>query len=550
MARRSHSLRNRTATLAVGVVLATHLLPVVTATGGGSADGDRVAAGRIARWVVDADATGLGELLADGRVTSVGLVRAYQARIDSYEQAYADQPGVNAVIREDPGALAVAAGLDAERRRGHVRGPLHGIPILLKDNYDTANLPTSNGSLALRHWRTADDAEQVARLREAGAIVVAKTNLHEFASGIETVSSLGGQTRNPYDQARHPGGSSGGTGAGLAAAFGAVGLGSDTCGSVRNPAAHNSLVGLRPSLGLSSRDGIAPLSDTQDVGGPLAKSVRDIALVLDATAGYDPDDPSTTASIGRVPPTYTAALDDTALDDARIGVLTDYLGTSAPERTTTELVRAAVRTMAGRGATVVDLPPQPALMAAVDASWLINDEHERDLDRYLAAPGSRYPRSLARLEPPADRVTLADIVTSGQVTPTVLERLKTRLGRSTGPQDDYHQRLARRAEARELLRALMADNDLDALVYPTVPRPAALIGQREEGGRACALAANTGFPALTVPAGFTPDGLPVGVELLGAPFSEPTLLGLGFDYEQATHHRRPPPSTPPLTSHR
>ncbi|MEV0675190.1 amidase family protein [Actinosynnema sp. NPDC050436] len=542
MAQRPHGRRNRVAALVAGVVvLTTPTLPA-----GAAGDAGRVPADRIARWVVDADATALGELLADGRVTSVDLVKAYRARIDAYEQPYGDQPGVNAVIREDPDALAVAARLDAERRRGHVRGPLHGIPILIKDNYDTADLPTSNGSLALRHWRTADDAEQVARLREAGAVVVAKTNLHEFASGVGTISSLGGQTRNPYDQSRNPGGSSGGTGAGLAAAFGAVGLGSDTCGSVRSPAAHNSLVALRPSQGLSSRDGIAPISDTQDVGGPMAKSVRDVALVLDATAGYDPDDPSTRASLGRVPRTYTTGLRDTALTGARIGVFTDYLGTSAPEQPTTALVRSAVADMAARGATVVDVPSQPALLAAVEGSWLINDEHERDLNRYLAAPGSRFPRSLARLEPPADVVTLADIVTSGQVTPTVLERLRIRLGRSTGPQDEYHQRLALRAEAQRLLGALMADHDLDALVYPTVPQQAARVGEPQPGGRSCALAANTGFPALTVPAGFTPDGMPVGVELLGTPFSEPTLLGLGHAYERATHHRRPPPTTPPL----
>ncbi|GAA3868691.1 amidase family protein [Saccharothrix violaceirubra] len=533
MARRSR----RTAALVVGaVLLVTTAAPVEAAPGGREA----------ADWVVDLDATALGELLAQGRVTSVGLVKAYRARIDAYEEAYADQPGVNAVIREDPQALAVAARLDAERRHGHVRGPLHGIPILLKDNYDTADLPTSNGSLALRHWRTADDAEQVERLRDAGAIVVAKTNLHEFASGVETISSLGGQTRNPYDQTRNPGGSSGGTGAGLAAAFGAVGLGSDTCGSVRSPAAHNSLVGLRPSLGLSSRFGIAPLSYTQDVGGPMAKSVRDVALVLDATVGYDPDDPSTAASIGRTPRTYTTSLRDNALAGARIGVFTDFMGATEPERPTTSLVRAATGDMAGQGATIVDVPPQPALLAAVEASWVINDEHERDLNRYLARPGSRFPHSLARLEPPRDVVTLADIVTSGQVTPTVLVRLKDRLGRSTGPQDAYHERLARRAEAQRLLATLMAEHDLDALVYPTVPQQAALIGQPQPSGRSCALAANTGFPALTVPAGFTPDGMPVGVELLGTPFSEPTLLGLGFDYEQATRHRRPPTSTPPL----
>ncbi|ALG08330.1 amidase [Kibdelosporangium phytohabitans] len=542
MARRRH----RAAALAAGVVVLAALgVPVSSATDIG--DAHRAAPSKVARWVVDMDATRLRELLVSGKVSSVGLVKAYRARIDAYEQAYANQPGINAVIRSNPTAIADAARLDAERRRGHVRGPLHGIPILIKDNYDTAAMPTSNGSQALRRWRTADDAEQVARLREAGAIIVAKTNLHEFASGIETISSLGGQTRNPYDQKRTPGGSSGGTGAGIAAGFGAVGLGSDTCGSIRNPAAHNSLAGLRPSQGLSSRDGIAPLSDTQDVGGPIAKSVSDIALVLDATVGYDPDDPSTAASVGRIPQTYTAALGDTALVNARIGVLTDYLGTSAAQQAATALVRAAATVMAAQGATVIDLPAQPALMSAVDASSVFADEHERDLNRYLAAPGSRFPRALARLEAPAGLVTLDDIITSGQVTPTVLERLKDRQGRSTGPQDAYHQRLVRRGEAKQLLHKLLADNDLDAVVYPTVQQQAELIGQPQQGNRPCALAANTGFPALTLPAGFTPDGMPVGVELLSAPFSEPALLGFGFDYEQATHHRRPPGSTPPLT---
>ncbi|TDB81364.1 amidase [Actinomadura sp. KC216] len=550
MARRGRKLRTRTAALVAGIGVLTAPVVTVGAAAGNSAalgdTGNRAAPADIAEWVVEMDATELRGLLASGRVTSVQLVKAYQARIDAYEQAYADQPGVNAVIRRDPTAIADAARLDAERRQGRVRGPLHGIPLLIKDNYDTEDLPTSNGSLALRHWRTPDDAEQVRRLRAAGAIILAKTNLHEFASGVETISSLGGQTRNPYDQTRNPGGSSGGTGAGVAAGFGAAGLGSDTCGSIRSPAAHNSLVGLRPSQGLSSRDGIAPLSDTQDTGGPMAKSVGDIALILDATAGYDPDDPSTKASIGRIPRTYTTALDDTALVNARIGVFTDYLSTSGPAQATTALVRAATEDMASQGATIVDVPAQPALMSAVDASWVFVDEMERDLNRYLAAPGSRFPRSLARLEPPSDIVTLADIVTSGQVTPTVLERLKERLGTSTGPQDAYRQKLVRRAQAQQLLHNLMKQHDLDALVYPAVSRQAAPIGQPQEGLRVCALAANTGFPALTIPAGFTSDGMPVGVELLGRPFSEPKLLGLGFDYQQATQHRRPPASTPPL----
>lgn len=541
MARRWHDRRARTvaALLAGTALLATAAVPVGAVSAGRATDE------QVAGWVVDLDANALRELLAAGDVTSVQLVQAYRTRIDAYEEAYADQPGVNAVIVENPRAVAEAARLDTERRRGHVRGPLHGVPILVKDNYDTADLPTSNGSLALQRWRTADDAAQIARLRDAGAVIVAKTNLHEYASGITTISSLGGQTRNPYDQTRNPGGSSGGTGAGIAAGFGAVGMGSDTCGSIRIPAAHNSLVGLRPTLGLSSRDGIAPMSDTQDVGGPIAKSVTDVALILDATAGHDPADPSTEASIGRVPSTYTAALDDGALDGARIGVLTDYLGTSSAERPTTALIRAAVDDMAAQGADTVELPAQPALMSAVGASGVINDEFERDLNRYLAAPGSTYPPSLARYEPPFDAVTMDDIITSGQVTPTVLESLRNRQGRSTGPQEEYHQRLQRRAEAQLLLRDLLEQHDLDALVYPTIRQQAAPIGQSQPGSN-CSLSANTGFPALTVPAGFTPDGMPAGVELLGLPFSEPALLGLGYDYEQATRHRTPPASTPPL----
>ncbi|TDC51344.1 amidase [Jiangella ureilytica] len=538
MARWRNRRARTVAALLAGALLAT------TATPAGAAS-PRPPDAELAEWVVDLDANALRELLATGEVTSVQLVKAYQARIDAYEEAYADQPGVNAVIVEDPRAVAAAARLDNERRRGQVRGPLHGIPILVKDNYDTFDLPTSNGSLVLERWHTADDAEQVARLRAAGAIIVAKTNLHEYASGITSISSLGGQTRNPYDQTRNPGGSSGGTGAGIAAGFGAVGMGSDTCGSIRIPAAHNSLVGLRPTHGLSSRDGIAPMSYTQDVGGPIAKSVTDVALVLDATAGYDPDDPSTAASVGRVPASYLPSLDDDALAGARIGVLTDYLGTSAAEQPTTALIRAAVDDMAAQGASVVELPTQAALMSAVGASGVINDEFERDLNLYLAAPGSTFPRSLAVLEPPFDAVTMDDIITSGKVTPTVLSSLRNRQGVSTGPQEAYHQRLERRAEAQTLLRALLEANDLDALVYPTIRQQAALIGLSQPGSN-CSLSANTGFPALTVPAGFTPDGMPVGVELLGLPFSEPALLGLGYDYEQATQHRTPPASTPPL----
>lgn len=501
---------------------------------------------QIDQLVVDAGVERLATLLRQGGVTSVQLVSAYFRRIAAYENAYGSQPGINAVITlTRTSAYAEARALDAERRAGRARGPLHGIPILIKDNYDLAGAPTSNGSVALKTWGPVDDSTQVAKLQAAGATVLAKMNLHEFASGITTISSLGGQTRNPYDQTRNPGGSSGGTGAGVAASFAPVGMGSDTCGSIRIPAAHNSLVGLRPSLGLSSRDGIAPMSETQDVGGPLGKSVTDVALVLDETVGYDPKDPVTAASIGRVPRTYTATLQGRALQGKRLAVLTDYLGTSPPELPTTTLVKAAAADMAKLGATVVQVPVPAALTKAVAESGVITDEFERDLNRYLAAEGSRFPRSLAALEKPRNVVTMSDIITSGKVTPTVLESLKRRQGLSTGPQDAYIARLLQRTQVQQQLRGLFKAHNLDAVVYPTIQQQAEKIGLTQPGSN-CALSANSGFPALTVPAGFTPQGMPVGVELLGLPFTEPTLLGMGYSYEQFTEHRKPPASTPPL----
>ncbi|MBT6697051.1 MAG: amidase, partial [Gemmatimonadales bacterium] len=215
-----------------------------------------------------------------GRASSAWITQAYLDRIAAFDQT---GPAINAMVSLNPNAMAEAEALDRERADGVVRGPLHGVPIVLKDNYDTRDAPTSAGTAALSGFVPPDDAFQVGRLREAGAVFLGKTNMHELASGWTTVGSLGGQTLNPYDLTRHPGGSSGGTGAAVAASFAAVGWGSDTCGSIRLPSAYNNLVGLRPTKGLSSIDGIVPLSHSQDVGGPLARTVRDLAIALDAT---------------------------------------------------------------------------------------------------------------------------------------------------------------------------------------------------------------------------------------------------------------------------
>ncbi|MFD0690908.1 amidase family protein [Actinomadura fibrosa] len=533
--------RRRTGALVIGVLLAAGspaLLP-------SPADAARVPD------VTDAGVETLSRWLASGKVTSAQLVRAYEKRIAAYEGPYGSQPGVNAVISLNGAALREAVRLDAERRRGRVRGPLHGVPILVKDNYDTADMPTTNASLALAGTRTPDDATQVKRLRDAGAIILGKTNLHEYAFGVTTISSLGGQTRNPYDQSRNPGGSSGGTGAGVAAGFAPIGMGTDTCGSIRIPSSHNSLVGLRPTLGLSSRDGIMPMSQTQDTGGPLGRSVRDVALVLDATVGYDPKDPVTKAALGRTPRSYVSGLDDRALRGRRIGVMSGLFLAKGDQKQTSDLVRAAAQDMRRQGATVVDLGAQTGLLTAMDDASVVLGEFERDLNAYLASPGMRFPKGLAAKEAPYDKVTLADIVTSGKVTPSVLAILKTLVGTTpkagTPQAKSYATMLANRAKFQKMLGDLYAAYRLDAVVYPTITQQAQPLEDPDaNANRNCAMSANSGYPALSVPAGFTAQGMPVGVELLGRPFSEPTLLAMGYDYEQATGKRRAPSSTPPL----
>jgi len=269
--------------------------------------------------VYEASITDLQSAMKSDRLRSVDLVDAYIARINAYDHA---GPALNAIIRLNPNARAEAATLDAERKAGKVRGPLHGIPVIVKDNYGTRDMITSAGTIALAGMRTPDDAFEVRRLREAGAVILGKSNMHELASGITTISSIGGQTCNPYDPDRNPGGSSGGSGAAVAASFSAVAWGSDTCGSIRIPSAVHNLFGLRPTKGLTSISGIVPLSHTQDVAGPLARTVMDLAIALDATVGPDASDSATKILDGQTVPRFVNALDTASLGGARIGIFT------------------------------------------------------------------------------------------------------------------------------------------------------------------------------------------------------------------------------------
>ncbi len=504
-----------------GTLLTVVALAVAGCGGTGSADAEFE--------IAEASILELQRALEEGRVTSRQLVDLYLDRVAAYDVA---GPELNTITRLNPTAGDEADALDRERAAGTVRGPLHGIPVLMKDNYDVAGMPTTGSSLALSGLMPPDDAFQVARLREAGAVIVGKTNLHELAAGITTISSLGGQSRNAYEPARNPGGSSGGTGAAVAASFAAVGWGSDTCGSIRIPAAVHNLFGLRPTKGLSSIDGILPLSHSQDTGGPLTRTVADLAIALDATVGPDAADPATAVLEGRGVPDFQAALDPAALEGARIGVLADWLEEGGGGGRITDVVRAALAGMDSLGAEVVDVAI-PGLDSLLSATGLIDLEFKFDLMDYLAGI------------PDAPVSTLEEIVEAGLHHEALDGTFRRRIARTEQPADEYAEVMARRQALREAVVGLMDDLELDALAYPTMRQETALIGAAPVGST-CSLSANTGLPALTVPAGFTETEVPAGLELLGRALDDARLVGFAYALETARPKRRAPLRTPPL----
>jgi Asp-tRNA(Asn)/Glu-tRNA(Gln) amidotransferase A subunit family amidase len=461
-------------------------------------------------------------------ITSAELVQFYLDRIAKYDGQ------VNAVLAVNPQAAADARARDAERQSGRTRGPFHGIPILLKDNFDTKDTPTTGGCLALSGIVPKEDAFQVRKLRDAGAVILGKVNLHELALGLTTVSSLGGQTRNPYDLMRAPGGSSGGSAVAATMNFAAATLGTDTSGSIRIPSSHNNVVGLRPSLGLSSRAGIIPFGHTQDTGGPIARTVEDVALLLDATVGVDPADSSTSASRGRIPRTYTAFLKRGALKGARIGVVREMSGSAPEDREVSAVVESGLDEMKQQGATLVDVM-LPDLTAQLQASNLLTQELKFYLGDYLKQSGA----PVASVEE-----LLASGLHSGQLEGILNVANAIPDGYLTS--DDYKRRLAAREKLARTVTGIMDGARVDALAYPVVRRIAPVIPGNQIGSNA-GLSAQTGFPAINVPAGFTAGGFPVGVELLGRAFAEPTLIALAYAFEQSARNRRPPSFAPGIT---
>ena len=503
----------------------------------------------VAAQTIDLDSATIADLNAafdSGRLTSERLVGLYLARIEAYDR---QGPKLHAVIRLNPKALEIARALDAERKAKGRRSPLHGIPIVLKDNYDTADMPTTGASILLEGSMPPDDGFVVKRLREAGAIILAKVNLSEFASG-GTHSSLGGQSLNPHDLARSPSGSSGGTGVAVAASYAQFGLGTDTGGSIRGPSTANGIVGLKPTHGLMSRDGIIPLALSFDTGGPMGRHVYDVAVALGVMAGVDPADEATRKGEGRALADYTAALDAGALSGARIGVARDFMGADGD---VDWVVESALDAMRRAGATVVDVR-YPSWLLDVKDRWYTAvrwPEFPVQIAAYLATLAPEYPKTLDEMIERARRVNAPRPDGAGP-NPSRWS-LMAREADSVAL-DDYRY-TAVRDHALPALRAvvegLFASETLDAIVYPTSPARPELIAAPPGGGRdvpsAVTIANMAGLPDLVVPAGFTSDRLPVGLSFFGPAFSEARLLALGYAFEQATRARRRPVHTPALS---
>jgi Asp-tRNAAsn/Glu-tRNAGln amidotransferase A subunit and related amidases len=494
--------------------------------------------------VMETTIAGVHAGFASGRITCRALVQAYLDRIAAYDKT---GPALNAIQFVNPRALEQADSLDRVWRSKAPRGSLHCVPVLLKDQVETSTMPTTYGSALFKDFVPKRDATIVRRLQGAGAIILAKTTMGEFASRF--VGSAFGIVRNAYDPTRNPSGSSGGSASGVAANFGLVGIGEDTGGSIRGPAAVSSLVGLRPTTPLVSRFGMMPANPSQDTMGPITRCVIDAARVLDVIAGYDPDDPVTAETVGHVPASYLAALKPEALRGVRVGVIRtrrDSAVARAPEefakvRIVLEQALADLRKL---GAEVVDSLVIPTL-----ANLRVGNDFETEqaTDAYLAQ------------HPNAPVKTLKDILLAGTVNPWRARSLMDLVGkRITDP--GYLTVMQQRAGLRIAVLKAMADARLDAIVYATYDAPPTPIAEdvltnsrtADAYGRGDnrGLSPTIGFPALTVPAGFTSDSLPVGLEFLGRPFAEAALLGYAFAYEQATKHRRPPKTTPGLTGGR
>ena len=475
--------------------------------------------------------------LERGTYTSVALTEAYLSRIAKLDR---EGPALHAFIAVNPDARATAAERDAERRAGRVRGPLHGIPVVIKDNIETGDgMATTAGSLALANYKATQDAFLVQRLRAAGAVIIGKTNLSEWANFRSTRSSsgwsaVGGQVRNPYALDRSPCGSSSGTGVAIAANLAAVGVGTETDGSIVCPASANALVGLKPTLGLVSRSGIIPIAHSQDIAGPMARTVADAATLLTVLAGEDPADETTARSAQHRQTDYTRFLDSAGLRGARIGVLREEV--TGYHADVDRLYDAAIAAMRAAGAVIVDSLAVRAAPAWAAEFTILLYEFKSDLNTFFAARAGRLPvSSLEQLIEFNERERARSMPFFGQ------ELFRSSQQKGALSDTAYQNALKTARLAATALDSIMKHHRLDAVVAPTGSPPWLIdlvTGDHFIGGSS-SIAAVAGYPTITVPMGFV-FGLPVGISFFASAWSEPTLLKLAFAYEQRTRHRVAP----------
>lgn len=471
------------------------------------------------------------------------LVERYLKRIDAYDE---NGPELNAIITVNPNATDRAAALDEAFESEGLVGPLHGIPFVVKDQVETGNVRTTFGSEAFAEYTPAEDATLVRKLRDAGAVILAKTNLPDWATSWFGYSSVNGRTKNPYALDRDPGGSSSGTGAAVAANLAAVGIGEDTGGSIRLPAAYTNLFGIRVTPGLLSRSGMSPLVVSQDTPGPMARSAKELATVLDVTVGYDSEDEYTVANeLTEDAGSYVDRLDADALDGARVGVLRDAFGDEDDPDAgpVTRAVTDAIETMADAGAEIVDPVSIPELDDHLDATSLYILQSKCDLNDFLES----------RPDAPVDSVE--QLYESGQYHELLDLFVGIAEDGPANPEDDpdYWKAVAAQLEFQRDVLSVYADHDLDVLLCPdcqVVPPEASAIEAGELDTLTfptnTVIASQSGLCAVSVPAGFTDDDLPVGVELLGKPYAESTLLSLAYAFEDVADPRRSPDTAPPL----
>jgi amidase len=524
--------------------LVVALISAMTACGSSNKSSSKTEEAEAPFSVMEITISSLHEALESGDVTCREVVQTYLDRIEAYDKT----TGLNAIIRTNTEALELADELDERIAAGEQLGDMYCVPVIVKDNYDTYDMPTSGGNLALAYSIPPDDSYVVKALRDADAIMLAKSNLDEFAfKAAHTVSSVGGITRNAYHLGRTPAGSSGGTATAVAANFGTIGLGSDTGNSIRGPSSHASLVGLRSTMGLVSRDGVIPLNLDRDVVGGMTRTVEDTARVLNVIAGYDPADPITELSEGNVHPDYLEALQKDGLKGARIGVFRQMIDDTA-DPDVLEKFEQAIADLKAQGATIVDPIVVENYQTLLNGATSCNRFHY-DLDNYLESLGPDRPVK-----------DLEQIIESGLFSAAHASNLKNNVKVTLAPYEmekpclgeagDIANNPGRQA-FRDAIVGAMKSAKVDAMIYPTWDNAAQPLNNLSDlptnkGDNSQGLAPASGQPAITVPMGFDRDGLPLGLQIFGYPFDEFNLIKFAYAYEQATHHRKPPALFPEL----